>query len=146
MTPDYLHTLKAFVEGQKDLREWPAWWQENAHLIEAIEGRTRYLKIKLEWREGACQILAHHGITFRINEEVNWARCKQCGKPLFHAEPHKTTKEQIREFARTSNLSDKEQIEKEGWIHPGIYCPNGCTAVLMTYRDDVPRYGSRASE
>ena len=117
------------MEGQKDLREWPAWWQENARLIEEIEGRTRYLKIKQEWREGACQILAHHGITFQIEEGVNWDRCKHCGEPLFHARPQETTKEQIREFARTSNLPAKDQIEQGGWIHPGIYCPNGCTAL-----------------
>jgi hypothetical protein len=137
MHPSYLNTLKAFVEGQKDLREWPAWWQETAHLIEEIEGHMRYLKIKLEWRAGACQILEHHGITYQANASVNWDRCKGCGEPLFHARPHETTKEQIREFARTSNLPDKEEVEQEGWIHPGTYCPNDCTEVLITYRGDA---------
>jgi hypothetical protein len=133
MYPSYLNTLKAFVEGQKDLREWPAWWRENARLIEEIDGRTRYLKLKLAWREGAFQILQHYGITYQVNDSVNWDRCKECGEPLFHARPHLTTKEQIRAFARTSNLPDKQQIEEEGWIHPGSYCPNGCTAVLISY-------------
>ena len=133
MYPSYLNTLKAFVEGQKDLREWPAWWRENARLIKETHGRTRFLKIKLEWREGACQILEQHGITYQINNAVNWDRCKECGDPLFHARPHQTTKEQIQEFARASNLPDKEQIEQEGWIHPGSYCHNGCTTVLISY-------------
>jgi len=137
MNTSYLNTLKAFVEGEKDLQEWPSWWQEHAQLIEEIEGRTLYLKIKLEWREGACQILEHHGIPFKLNELVNWDRCKECGEPLFHAMPYKTTKEQIKEFARNSNLSDKEQIEREGWIHPGTFCPEGCTAVLVSYRGDA---------
>jgi len=137
MNPPYLSSLKSFVEGEKDLREWPAWWRENELLIEESEGRTRYLKIKLYWHEGACQILEHHGITYRPNEAINWNRCKECGEPLFHARPHATTKEQIKEFARNSNLPDKAEIEREGWLHPGIYCPNGCTEILISYgRDD----------
>ena len=136
MIPSYLETLKAFVEGEKDLRSWPAWWLENASLIEAVEGHARYLKIKLEWREGACQILAHHGVPFQLNAEVNWDRCKTCGEPLFHAVPDETTPEQITAFARNSNLPNKEQIARAGWIHPGTFCPNGCTAVLVSYRED----------
>ena len=135
--PSYLKTLRAFVEGEKDLGEWPAWWQENAHLIEENEGRTRYLKIKLEWQEGACQLLEHHGTPYKLNESINWHRCKECGQLLFHAERYQTTKDQIREFARNSNLPDKEAIEREGWIHPGTYCPNGCTEILISYNRDA---------
>ena len=133
MDTSYLSSLKAFVEGERDLREWPAWWQENAHRIEENEGRTRYLKIKLEWQEGACQILDIHDVAYKLNETINWDRCKKCGEPLFHARPLQTTKEQIKEFARNSNLLDKESIEREGWIHPGTFCPNGCTELLISY-------------
>lgn len=136
MNPSYLSVLKDFIEGKKDLREWPIWWRENAHIIEEFEGRTRFLKIKLGWREGACQILEHHGIPYKINEEINWNRCQECGEPLFQAIPHRTTKDQIREFARNSNLPDKEQIELDEWIHPGTYCPNGCTTILVTFREE----------
>jgi hypothetical protein len=146
MYPSYLSTLKAFVEGQKDLREWPAWWRENAQLIEEIDGRTLFLKIKLEWQKGACQILQQHGIEFQVNEAINWDRCKQCGEPLFHARPHQTTKEQIQGFARTSNVPDKEQIEQEGWIHPGSYCVNGCTAVLISYDREAAENMNRGRE
>jgi hypothetical protein len=137
MNKPYLETLKAFVEGDKDLHEWPAWWRDNASLIEEHEGRTRFLKIKLLWREGACHILEHHGITYKLNESANWDRCKECGEPLFHAIPQATTKEEIMEFARNSNLPDKAKIEKEGYIHPGTFCPNGCTVLLVTYQDDI---------
>jgi|SRR5688500_17142077 len=136
MTPPYLTAIKAFVEGKKDLEEWPAWWQENEHLIEGNEGHTRYLQIKLDWQEGACQILDHHAITYKPNEAINWDRCKECGQPLFHAIPRKTTKDQIKEFARNSNLADKEGIERKGWIHPGTFCPNGCTEILISYGRD----------
>ena len=136
MKPSYLNALKDFVEGKRDLREWPAWWRENQQEIEINEGRTRYLKIKQNWKEGARQILEQHEIQFRPDEGINWIRCKECGEPLFQATPHKTTQEQIREFARHSNLPDKDQIERDGWIHPGVFCPNGCTAVLISYRDE----------
>ena len=136
MYPSYLNALKDFVEGKKDLREWPAWWQENAHLIEENEGRTGYLKIKLNWQEGARQILEQHGISYKMDETLKWSRCNVCGKPLFHVESGVTTPEQIREFARNSHLPGKEQIEQDGWIHPGVYCPNGCTYMLITFRDD----------
>jgi len=136
MNQSYLNTLKEFVEGEKDLREWPAWWQENASLIEENEGRTRYLKVKLYWREGACQILDRHAIPYHMNETLNWSRCTECGEPLFAVVPHQTTQAEIIEFARTANFLDVEQIERDPWMHPGVFCPNGCTAVLMTYRDD----------
>jgi hypothetical protein len=137
MNISYLDTLKAFVEGDKDIREWPTWWHDNASLIEVHEGRTCYLKIKLQWLEGACEILEHHSITYKLDASANWDRCKECGEPLFHAIPKATTKEEIMEFARNSNLPDKARIEKEGYIHPGTFCPNGCTATLITYRDDT---------
>jgi len=131
MNPSYLNTLKDFVEGKKDLREWPAWWQANEHSIAENEGRTRYLKIKLYWQNGALQILDHHGIAYKFNEEVNWARCKECGEPLFIVIPHETTKEQIKKFLQDSNLGNPNDTEQEAWLHPGVYCPKGCTLVLL---------------
>ena len=103
--------LKEFVEGKKDLRDWPAWWRENEHRIEINEGRTRYLKIKHYWREGACQILDHYGISYELNETINWNRCKECGEPLFNVMPHETTKRQIMEFLRNSNFQEKYESE-----------------------------------
>jgi len=137
MKPDYLDMLKDFVEGKKSLKDWPAWWQENELIIEETEGRTRYLKIKLYWQEGACQILDHYGISYKSDETINWSRCKECGEPLFSVMPHKTTKEQIRKFARSSNLPNKEEIEKDEWMHPGVYCSNGCTCVWLNIQEEV---------
>lgn len=61
-------------------------------------------------------------------------RCPKCGAPLFHAVPGLTTVEDIREFAAGSKLPDKGQIAADGWIHPGVYCPNGCYEVLEAYK------------
>jgi hypothetical protein len=133
MNPSYVEMLKAFVEGEKDLREWPSWWQENASLIEENEGRIRYLKIKHEWQEGARQILDDYDISYQLNESITWDRCKSCGEPLFNVVPGETSQEEINTFAQNSNLADKGQIAREGWIHPGTYCPNGCTEVLVEH-------------
>ncbi len=61
-------------------------------------------------------------------------RCPKCGATLFHAVPGLTTIEDIRDFAAASKLRDKEQIIADGWIHPGMYCPNGDYEMLMTYK------------
>jgi hypothetical protein len=134
----YVWALKAFVEGSRDLAEWPAWWRENATCIREAEGPTLFLKVKLQWREGAIEILEEHGIPFIPDPQVNWARCKTCGEPLFHVEPKVTTREQIRDFAARSNLPERDAIVREGWLHPGAYCPNGCTAVLVSYDSGQP--------
>ena len=59
--------------------------------------------------------------------------CSECGSVLFDAIPGYTTEEDIREFARNSKLPDAEDIIKDGWIHPGLYCPNGCTEIFIEY-------------
>ena len=52
---------------------------------------------------------------------------------MFEAEPFKTTQQEIIEFAQQSSLSDSEKqgIIESRWIHPGYYCPNGCTTILI---------------
>ena len=63
-------------------------------------------------------------------------QCDVCHAVLFEAEPFKTTQQEIIEFAQQSSLSDSEKqgIIQSRWIHPGYYCPNGCTTIL----DDGP--------
>jgi hypothetical protein len=63
-------------------------------------------------------------------------RCDVCNSILFVAEPFKTTQQEILEFARHSSLQkhQKQDIIRSRWIHPGYYCPNGCTKIF----DDGP--------
>ena len=63
------------------------------------------------------------------------AFCDVCHQPLFEAEPGVTTKEQIRKFVENSVYRSKRDEEND-WIHPGIYCPNGCFAVMIQYDDE----------
>jgi hypothetical protein len=62
------------------------------------------------------------------------SQCPKCGAPLFFAIPGVTTKEDIQEFALHSKLQDKAQIARDGWIHPGEYCPNGCYEALFDFK------------
>lgn len=67
---------------------------------------------------------------------VSGGRCEICGEVIFVAQPGLTTEEDIRRFANLSNLPDKESIAKEGWLHPGEYCPNGCHEVYVTWKEE----------
>lgn len=60
-------------------------------------------------------------------------RCDVCNSILFVAEPFKTTQQEILEFVLHSSLQEhqKQSILKSKWIHPGYYCPNGCSEILM---------------
>jgi hypothetical protein len=62
-----------------------------------------------------------------------WDKCPTCGARLFKAVPGETTEEEIVEFARHSQLLGADLYMEERWIHPGIYCPNGCTEILVNY-------------
>jgi hypothetical protein len=59
-------------------------------------------------------------------------RCQKCNAVLFEAEPFKTTQQAIIEFAQNSSLGDaeKQAILRDKWIHLGVYCLSGCTAIL----------------
>ena len=62
-------------------------------------------------------------------------RCDKCGSALFKVVPFKTTQQEIVEFASKSSLpaSAKDTIIQERWLHPGLYCPKGCTTILVEY-------------
>ncbi len=52
---------------------------------------------------------------------------------MFEAEPFKTTQQDIIDFAQRSSLleSQKQHIIQSRWIHPGYYCPNGCSTIFV---------------
>jgi hypothetical protein len=60
-------------------------------------------------------------------------RCEVCGAPLFHAIPHLTSRQDIIKFAKASKAYRNDKDALNGWIHPGTYCPNGCTEILETW-------------
>ena len=59
-------------------------------------------------------------------------QCDVCNSIMFEAEPFRTTQRDILEFAQQSSLpeSQKQSIIESRWIHPGYYCPNGCSTIF----------------
>jgi hypothetical protein len=71
------------------------------------------------------QEAAHLGSeVFRTGATV----CPRCGSPVLNAVPGRTTAEEIRAFAR---LAGWAEVERDGWVHPGCYCPRGCFGVMV---------------
>ena len=62
--------------------------------------------------------------------------CVKCGSVLFRAIPGKTSAEEITAFAKRSTIDPTGEIARTGWIHPGIYCPQGCGFVLLNLVDE----------
>jgi hypothetical protein len=134
---DYLPTFKAYVEGDMDEDQWLDWLQENADGIQAHLGRLRFLRLKFDPDEHVPEVLDEFGVEYQLPN----SRCATCGATLFDAIPKKTTRQEIIEFALGAvNHPGRETILREGWIHPGSYCPNGCTTILVNYgRDELWR-------
>lgn len=126
MKQDYFATLKQYVEGHLSKADWQAWFQTHSEELKKTN-KYYYLKLKLRGFAGAITILEQNNIAFKRCE----ALCQWCGSPLFHAVPHVTTQQEIIDFASNSKLRAKDIITQDAWIHPGKYCPNGCTIILI---------------
>lgn len=76
-------------------------------------------------------------------ETTSWARsfsddgvhCKHCRTRLFFSVPQITTRAAIVEFARSWKGPSAAVIEADGWIHPGVYCPNDCGFAMVNLGD-----------
>lgn len=67
------------------------------------------------------------------------SHCPVCNDPLFKVVPFETSQEAIVAFARKSNLPGREGIVESRWMHPGVYCAQGCTEILVEYgRPELP--------
>lgn len=64
--------------------------------------------------------------------------CEKCGATLFNIIPGKTTQQEIIEFARAAVGWQENPDALDGWMPPGIYCPNGCVAIHADYPPPWP--------
>ena len=71
--------------------------------------------------------LSSHGIS------SDGKTCLTCGESLFSIVPGKTVQEEIINFAKKSRAWQENPDAVKGWMHPGLYCPNGCVSVLANY-------------
>lgn len=87
---EYLHFLKAYVEGAVSQNEWLEWREANAAAVRARTSRKCYLRLKHQSMRQARAILEDHGIGYQADK----TKCHLCGTSLFVALPGKTTIEE----------------------------------------------------
>jgi hypothetical protein len=129
---EVLRVLKDCVEGRMSHSDWRDWWSSHAAEVEAQCDRFTFLRLKCRGLGEAESILEAHD----VSAQPRASYCRRCGEPLFTALPGKTTVEEIRAFAESSKFQGREHILRDGWIHPGQYCPNGCTQILWNIKRD----------
>ncbi len=133
-----LNILKDYVEGRLLQADWQAWLAEHAAEIEGTCDRRKFLRLKHQAFKGAAAVLEQNGISFKLAAD----HCQHCGQPLFTAMPGKTTFEEIQAYEEGSKITGWEEIIRDRWIHPGQYCPNGCTTILWELKRDSDDNGS----
>ena len=127
---DTFSILRDYVEGRMSHPDWLDWWASHSRDVEVQLGRFAFLQIKKRGFSGALSILEEAEVELVPAKGF----CHSCGEPMFKAVPGVTTAEEIRAFARSSKVGGADEIVDSGWIHPGEYCPKGCTTVLHSYR------------
>jgi len=78
-------------------------------------------------------LLAEHELDYH-SPNFGDTHCRTCGHELFWAIPNQTTREDIVAYGK---LIGSAEIESDGWIHPGVYCPNGCTFAMHNYGSSI---------
>ena len=64
------------------------------------------------------------------NLAIDASHCPRCGEPLFRAMPGETSRDEVVAFLSTAKIFEGMPPEDPPWIHPGLYCPNGCVQQL----------------
>jgi hypothetical protein len=62
---------------------------------------------------------------------VDKVTCATCGAFLFYVVPGRTSGEEIVAFASKTKSPSASTLASERWMHPGVYCPNGCGFALV---------------
>ena len=135
MVDECLEYFKAIIADPRKAEPWSEWWRRNADDVRSAFPREAYLRLKFRKLDAARRILVDRGLL--AEDELDYHspnfgdnNCHFCGHELFWAIPGKTTPEEIVAYAR---LIGAEQIERDRWIHPGVYCPKGCVFVMHNY-------------
>jgi hypothetical protein len=88
-------------------------------------------------RHAARTILERLGRPAAEPPKIDWLdreHCPHCGEPLMKFVPGAMlTREQVVAFGQRSGI---ESCQQGYWLHPGVYCPFGCVAMMMEFRKD----------
>lgn len=126
------------IEQPDSVQPWSTWWSSNSERVRAAFSREDYLRLKHRKLRGARTILERCGWSptdaARVRP-IHTGFCDQCGERLFRMLPG-ITNEEVVEFGERAGI---EQCKQGYWLHPGLYCPNHCTWMLIELRNDTPR-------
>lgn len=136
MLEELLHMTKDYVEGRLTQPRWHAWLVAHAAEVESTCGRFTLLRLKRRGSVGAVSVLQEHGVAFEAAIPVPDV-CPRCGEPLFLVLPGRTSAAEMRAFAETHRISGWQSVVREGWMHPGQYCPRDCTTFYWNVRGSV---------
>lgn len=131
---DCLTYFQQAVEHPDTVVPWDQWWLDHSEDVRRCFARADYLKLKFHKLTAARDILVRERrvvLDERRVHPLDQTHCLVCGQLLFKALPHVTTREEIVEF---SNRIGRADLARDQWIHPGVYCPNGCTSVMLNFR------------
>lgn len=134
MSDEFLNVLKDHVEGRLSRAAWLEWFEGHSADLAAQCSHFDLLRLRHRGFGGIVSVLEERGIPFQASSDF----CHTCGEALFTAMPGKTTVQEIRAFAESSRLKGREHILRDGWIHPGQHCPNGCSTRLWHLAEQSP--------
>ena len=127
--------LKSAVENPPAVPPLREWVTSNLPALSASFDRRDFLALKYRGLVGAYTVLERLGLIEhrdRIFDPLDFGQthCDYCGADLFWALPGQTSRNEIRRFAKQIK---NDQIAADGWIHPGVYCRNGCINRLFHF-------------
>ena len=137
-----LRYFREAIERPGSVPPWAEWWQAHADVIRREFTRPEYLRLKFRKLPAAREILERRGLIApaRRVHPIDRTHCEVCGEPLFKLMPDSATAEEVAAFAKRTI---REDWRLDPWLHYGVYCPNGCTEVMLNFRrvrdEDEPR-------
>lgn len=137
-------TVKHFVVGPSEWYSWImaaaippallsiAWWVEN------LQDKQKPLTLEFEETWGVDREISRASSApqtrFAAEEKPV---CSKCGTTMFDAHPDRSNKHEIDDFAVKIKVFNNDARAGEVGPHPGLYCPNGCTAIIAAAPEKV---------
>jgi hypothetical protein len=130
-----LRYFQQAIERPGSVPVWAAWWRANEELVRRSFDRPDFLRLKFRKLEAARAILERVGQPARPihpDSPLAWSYCRICGEPLMRFVPgEEVRREDVVAFGVKAGI---EQCQQGYWLHPGVYCPNRCTWVMVEFR------------
>jgi hypothetical protein len=129
-----LDYFRQALEHPGTVPPWADWWASHSELVCQAFERVDYLRLKYRWLAAAREILDRHRQpavepkTHVLDRTV----CPTCGERLIKFVPgtDPSYEERLAFVRRSGRDADPNKL----WFHHGVYCPFGCTCVMIEFR------------